>query len=99
MYCRNYAGTVNRVLCREVCYTVSLFGRALYQRFHCIPEHRPHARSNMRKCSRTIYHASMTCVANQPWFWSYSVIKIFACFYQIICSCFSLYSQRQRIHV
>ena len=27
MYCRNYAGTVSRVLCREVYYTVSLSGR------------------------------------------------------------------------
>ena len=33
MYCRNYTGTVSRVLYREVCYTVSLFGRFHYQRF------------------------------------------------------------------
>jgi hypothetical protein len=26
MYCRNYTGTVSHVLCREVGYTVSLFG-------------------------------------------------------------------------
>ena len=31
MYCRNYTGTVSRVLCREVYYTVSLFGRVHYQ--------------------------------------------------------------------
>ena len=34
MYCRNYTGTVSDVLCREVCYTVSLFGRVHYQRVH-----------------------------------------------------------------
>ena len=34
MYCRNYAGTVSCVLCREVYYTVSLFGRVHYRRFH-----------------------------------------------------------------
>ena len=33
MYCRNYTGTVSRVLCREVYSTVSLFGRVHYQRF------------------------------------------------------------------
>ena len=26
MYCRNFTGTISCVLCREVCYTVSLFG-------------------------------------------------------------------------
>ena len=26
--------TISRVLCREVCYTVSLFGRVHYRRFH-----------------------------------------------------------------
>ena len=39
MYCRNYTGTVSRVLCREVYYTVSSSGRVHYQRFtvclHC----------------------------------------------------------------
>ena len=35
MSCRNYTGTVDHVLCREVYYTVSLFGRVHYQRFHC----------------------------------------------------------------
>ena len=35
MYCRNYTGTVSRVLCREVYYTESLFGRVHYQRLHC----------------------------------------------------------------
>ena len=34
MYCRNYAGTVSRVLCREVYYTVSLFGGVHYWRSH-----------------------------------------------------------------
>ena len=34
MYCRNYAKTTSCVLCREVYYTVSLFGRVHYQRFH-----------------------------------------------------------------
>ena len=29
-------GTLNSVLCREVYYTVSLFRRVHYQRFHCI---------------------------------------------------------------
>ena len=33
MYCRSYTGTVSCVLCREVYSTVSLFGRAHYQRF------------------------------------------------------------------
>ena len=28
MYCRNYTGTVSHVLCREVYYTVSLFGES-----------------------------------------------------------------------
>ena len=31
MYCRNYTVTVSRVLCREVYYTVSFFGRVHYQ--------------------------------------------------------------------
>ena len=35
MFCRNYTGTKSRVLCREVCYTVSLLGRLHYQRIHC----------------------------------------------------------------
>ena len=35
MYCRNYTETVSHVLCREVYYTVSLFGRVHYQRFYC----------------------------------------------------------------
>ena len=35
MYCRNYTGTASLVLCREVYYTVSSFGRVHYQRFHC----------------------------------------------------------------
>ena len=30
--CRYYIGTVSCVLCREVCYSVSLFGRVQYQR-------------------------------------------------------------------
>ena len=34
MYCRNHTGTVRRVLCREVYFTVSLFGRVHYMRFH-----------------------------------------------------------------
>ena len=29
-------GTLNSVLCREVYYTVSLFRRVHYQRFHCM---------------------------------------------------------------
>ena len=29
MYCRNYSGTSSRVLCREVYYPMSLFGRAI----------------------------------------------------------------------
>ena len=33
MYCRNYTGTISHVLCREVCYTVSLFGGVHHQRF------------------------------------------------------------------
>ena len=34
MYCRNYTGTISRVLCREVYYfAVSLFGRVHYRRF------------------------------------------------------------------
>ena len=37
MYCRNYTGTVSLVLCGEVCYTVSLFGRVHYQRFYQVP--------------------------------------------------------------
>ena len=32
MYCRNYTGTISHVLCREVYYTVSSFGRVHYQR-------------------------------------------------------------------
>ena len=36
MYCRNYTGTVSFVLCREVYYTVSLFGRVHYQRVHAL---------------------------------------------------------------
>ena len=39
MYCRNYTGTVSHVLCGEVCYTVSLFGRVHYRRSHCIYEY------------------------------------------------------------
>ena len=35
MYCRNYTETVSHVLCKEVFYTESLFGRVHYQRFHC----------------------------------------------------------------
>ena len=35
MYCRNYTGTVNRVFCREVYCTVSLFGRVHYRRLYC----------------------------------------------------------------
>ena len=37
MCCRNYTGTVNCVLCREVYYTVlcPLHGRVHYRRFHC----------------------------------------------------------------
>ena len=35
-YCRNYIRTVNHVLCREVSYTVPLFGRVHYQRLHCV---------------------------------------------------------------
>ena len=35
MYCRNYTGTVSPVLCKEVYYTVSLFGRVHNQRFNC----------------------------------------------------------------
>ena len=34
MYCRNYTGTISRVLSKEVYYTVSLFGRVPYQRFY-----------------------------------------------------------------
>ena len=33
MCCGNYTGNVSRVLCREVYYTVSLFGRVHYLRF------------------------------------------------------------------
>ena len=36
MYCRNYTGTVSRVLCREVYYTVSFLGRVHYRSFHSI---------------------------------------------------------------
>ena len=36
MYRRNYTGTISHVLCREVYYTVSLFGRVHYQRFLCV---------------------------------------------------------------
>ena len=35
MYCVNWNWDCKSVLCREVCYTVSLFGRVHYQRFHC----------------------------------------------------------------
>ena len=35
MYCRNNTGTLSRVLCREVYYAVSLFGRVHHQRFFC----------------------------------------------------------------
>ena len=33
MHCRNYTGTISCVLCREVYYTVPLFGRAHHRRF------------------------------------------------------------------
>ena len=33
--CGNCTGTVSRVFCREVYYTVSLFGRVHYRRFQC----------------------------------------------------------------
>jgi hypothetical protein len=36
MYCWNYTGTISCVLCREVYYTVSLFGRVHYLRCHCV---------------------------------------------------------------
>ena len=36
MYSRNYTGTSSHVLCREVYYTVFLFGRVHYRRSHCI---------------------------------------------------------------
>ena len=38
-YDRNETRTTSRVLCREVYYTVSIFGRVHYQRFHCTYGH------------------------------------------------------------
>ena len=39
MYCKKYTGTIRRVLCREVHYTVYcvllIFGIVHYGRFHC----------------------------------------------------------------
>ena len=32
-------GTISHVLYREVCYTVSVFGRVHYRRFHCVHMH------------------------------------------------------------
>ena len=56
MYCRNYTGTISHVLCREVCYSVSLFGRDHYWRIHCINHYHnfPKEFSNCGK-SRRIY--------------------------------------------
>ena len=33
MYCRNYTGIVSCVLCREVCFTVTLIWRVHHRRF------------------------------------------------------------------
>ena len=41
MYCRNYTGTVRLVLCREVYYSVSLFGKVPYWGFNCIHTYSP----------------------------------------------------------
>ena len=55
MYCRNYTGTVSHVLCREVYYTVSLFGRVHYQRVHCV-----HPTKHSTHAVHTYTHAQMT---------------------------------------